>query len=293
MLDVWWKEQMTFDGGMARFFGDVRTVLDENHMHCQEMDVLMTRKLSFADAGPQRDVEVHRVTCRDDVHFERSEYEGNKLTALRRGNVARFVLDRLTGQTEAQGPGRIISWRRGRTNRAGLLPNATSRANAPRKSKPAGWEYLRIMFDGKTMGNTRQQFGTFHDNVHVVYGPVTRPLETVDPDALPPDGGWMRSRSLRFEQHAGTGKRPGYVTLLAEGNAELEGRAFHAQADFITYDESKGLYLLRSSGKRNATIWRQKHIGDNPSTSHAQQMEFVPALNQLRLDRATGLDGIQ
>jgi len=161
------------------------------------------------------------------------------------------------------------------------------------KSKPAGWEYLRITFDGKTIGNTRQQFGTFHDNVHVLYGPVTRPLETIDPDALPADGGWMRSRSLRFEQHAGKGKRPGYVTLLAQGNAELEGRSFHAQADFITFDESKGLYLLRSSGRRNATIWRQKHIGDNPSEVHAQQMKFWPAINQLKLDRATGLDGIQ
>jgi len=78
--------------------------------------------------------------------------------------------------------------------------------------------------------------------------------------------------------------------VLGSGNAELEGRSFHARADTISFDESKGLYVLRSFGNGKATIWRQKQAGGEFSRADAQWMEFVPSRNQLKLDQSVGLD---
>ena len=129
--------------------------------------------------------------------------------------------------------------------------------------------------------------------MRIVYGPVERPPHTIDADALPKDGGWMRSKMLQITQHEETKTAPSYVTLLAQGNAELDGRKFHGRADRISYDESQGLYILKSLGKRQATIWRQTQVGGEESRSDAQRMEFIPSRNRLKLDRTTSLNGLR
>jgi hypothetical protein len=93
--------------------------------------------------------------------------------------------------------------------------------------------------------------------------------------------------------------------MLGSGNAEMEGRMparsrsesrgerFRARADTISFDEAKGLYILRSRGSRTATVWRQKQRGGEYSQHDAKRMEFIPALNQLKSDRASGTIGIE
>ena len=51
------------------------------------------------------------------------------------------------------------------------------------------------------------------------------------------------------------------ITLLATGSARLEGQTFHALADEISYDESKGLYMLKSFGDRESMLWREAQPG--------------------------------
>lgn len=301
MLDVRWKEQMTFDGELARFYGEVRTLLEDSRLHCQEMHVLLTDRISFSDgdkarrmrnAGGEDGPEVYSVLCRDGVEFDSYQYEQQKLVEIRRGRFWEFALNQVTGETEAKGPGRILFWRRGRGRRASLAPAASVRPNGPLESGAPDWEYTRIDFVGRMQGNIRRRTSTFGDRVQIVYGPVERPLAVIDPEHLPENGGWMRCEKLHLTQHEKTAQRPGYIEALAEGNAELEGRTFHAQADTISYDESKDLYVLRSLGNRKATIWRQERPGGEPSAADAQRMEFVPSRNQLKLDQTTGLQGL-
>ncbi|MBW3542792.1 MAG: LptA/OstA family protein, partial [Planctomycetes bacterium] len=110
----------------------------------------------------------------------------------------------------------------------------------------------------------------------------------------PEDAGWMSSDKLRVIQHKNDDPElPGHIELVADGNAELEGRTFNAQADVISYDESKGLYILRSDGNRKATIWRQTEPGASPSDAQAQRMEFIPSRKQLKLVGTSGLSGLQ
>lgn len=302
LLDVWWSEEMTFDGLNANFFGNVRAVLNNDglrsNMRCEEMEVVLSEKISFIDSQSDRakgetKAEVSRVFCKDGVEFDSYKYAESKLTEVRRGRFAEFEINQTTGDTSGQGPGWIKVWRRGRGKRAALTPNASVKANRALKPDASKWEYMRIDFAGTADGNLKQKFNTFKDRVQIIYGPVERSLMVIKLEDLPKDAGWMRCQSLRITQNEAKGKdQTGYIDLLALGNVELEGRSFNARAESISYDESKGLYTLRSQGRRKATIWRQLQVGGKLSRADAQLMYFIPARNVLKLDQAVGLEGV-
>lgn len=79
------------------------------------------------------------------------------------------------------------------------------------------------------------------------------------------------------------------VQLLGLGNTWLEGRGFSGRADEVSFDEAKGLYVLRSFN-RHATIWREKGPGVH-EPQHAQRLEFIPALNMVKVTHATSAEG--
>ena len=87
--------------------------------------------------------------------------------------------------------------------------------------------------------------------------------------------------------------KPGHVELLGVGNAKLEGRTFNATAHEVSFDESKGLYILRSKGSPNASIWRQTAIGGKRSYTEAERMHFTPSTNELQLFGITGIIGLE
>ena len=284
--------------------------MNTHRMNCQEMHVVLTERLLFTtdeDDDDDQQPEIHYILCREGVDVESYEYRDGKLIEISRARFWDFRLNQRTGKTLALGPGWIKRWRHREGNRVGLSSVATVRANQPLEQETAGWKYTRIDFAGTSDGNTKQKFATFHDRVQIVYGPVDRPDEIVDPDSLPKNGGWMRCQTLQVDQHEESDGGAGHMKLLSRGDVELEGRAFHARsdsvsneesryharADFISYDESKDLYLLRSLGNRKAKIWRQKKIGGNYSPAVAQRMEFIPARDYLRLDDATEVSGIE
>lgn len=308
-LDIWWIDQMTFDGRTARFFGNVRTVLNDNRMRCQEMHVLLTKKLSFSDpqtipadagAAEQRMVDIYSILCSDGVDFRGYEYNKSRLVSIRHGRCAHLAMNHDTGETEASGPGWLTTWQRGQGTRAALGPAAEARANQPLESsdKENSWEYTHVEFVGHAKGNLHDQNTLFTDQVRIVYGPVDRPLGVINPEQLPADGlpeqaGIMRCSKLRIVAHEQPASDKRMFELLASGDAFLEGRNFHAQADTISFDESKELYILRSIEPRKAMIWRQGSIGQEFSPVVAQRMEFSPKRNRLKFDRTTALQGLQ
>ncbi len=298
LLDVWWEDRMVFDGLTATFVGNVKTVLQADRIHCSEMNVKLTERIDFSQSreegrsGGREDgerVQLARVVCRDGVRLDGRAYEGSKLVGVRQAEFWQFELDQITGDTLAKGPGWLVLWRRGGGRGTDLDTPAVVRTNARAAAEQTDWEYTRIEFDGQTEGNVNDRTTRFDGLVEITYGPVAKPLDVVDPDALPENGGWMRSESLDLQQVEKTESRPAYFTAFGEGNVYLRGREFFARADEVAYDESKDRYVLRSKGTRNATIWREKP-GGGYDVAPAKRMEFVPSRNVLKLDRASALD---
>lgn len=292
LLTVWWKEKMIFDGQTATFLDDVKAVLKNSRLKCEELEVVLTDKLSLRDdIGPSPTAEVERVLCKDGVVFDQTLYTDEELTEIRHGEFAKLTMHQTTGQTEGIGPGKIDLRRPGRGKRAALAPRAISQANRPLESEVANWEATRVTFQGKMIGNLRERQTKFQDRVHITYGPVANPLDTIDPDHLPKDGGDMECDALQILQVKTPGTQKSHIELEAKGNAKLEGRTFNARADEITFDESKELYTLRATGNRQATIWRQSTANGEPSEASAKTWRFIPSTNYLKADQTTGIRG--
>lgn len=292
LLTVLWKEKMLFDGQNATFFADVEATLKNSRLQCEEMEVVLTERLSFRDdAGPSPTAEVQRVICKDGVRIDQKLYVDDEQSEIRHGEFAKLTLDQTSGQMEGIGPGQIDLWRPGQGKRAGLAPRAFAQANRPLEAEVANWDFTSVTFQGKTIGNLRERQTKFQDRVHIVYGPVAHPLDRIDSDHLPKDGGYMECDSLQIVQIKPTGPQKPHIELEAKGNAKLEGRSFNARADEITFDESKKLYTLRATGNRQVTIWRQTTPDGEPSEASAKSMRFIPSQNYLRSDQTTGIRG--
>lgn len=290
LLTVWWKEKMLFDGQTATFLDDVKAALKNSRLQCEEMEVVLTERFSFReDAGPAPTAEVQRVICKDGVQVDHTEYVNEDLIEIRHGEFATLTLDQPSGRMDAIGPGQVDLWRPGRGKRAALAPRAVAQANRPLESEVATWESTCITFQGKALGNLRDRQMKFQDRVHITYGPVARPLDRIDPDHLPKDGGHMECDSLQILQVKSPSSQKPHIELEAKGNAKLEGRTFNARADEITFDESKELYTLRATGNRQVTIWRQTTPDGEPSEASAKSMRFIPSQNYLRSDQTTGI----
>ncbi|QDT36681.1 hypothetical protein [Stratiformator vulcanicus] len=249
------------------------------------------------DEGPQ----VESIVCTRGVEVDGYEFEEGVQKGTRRAKFWEFQVDNVTGKTTAKGPGWVKLWRRGERDRANLSVEATVVANTTVEKNEANWEFTRVDFSGNMSGRIGKngqvtdgpQTATFHGGVQILYGPVPDGTATIEPEALPPEGGWMRCRSLQVTQKKGEEGKAATIELLAAGNAELEGRSFYARADTISYDESKEMYILRSLGDRWSTIWRQAKIGGKYSRADARTFKFIPSKNHLVSDQTRALDGLR
>jgi hypothetical protein len=292
-LTVEWQDQMTFDGQSGVFLGKVSATLSDSSMHCEEMTVILNRRLSFADTDPQtEDFEIRGLVCKNGVQFDSREYKSGELTAIRKGKFWDFTLDQATGEITAEGPGVGELWRRKKKEGTILTPAAVVQANRALRPNENDWEYLRIDVAGRMTGHTKHRHSTFQDDVLVVYGPVGRPLDTIDPDALTKGAGWLRCEQLQLTQHHDKPSDTAYLRMTATGNVDMDGKSFHARADVVTYDDLKKLFVLRAMGAQAATIWQYETPGAEANGGSAQRIEFSPSRNTLILDQTSGL-GLQ
>ena len=324
-LTISWLEQMMFDGLSAQFVGGVHarqkneefadskqelqsnvepisrepSVETDNVLSCQQMKITMQSPVSFeqlAESSPdEAPPEIAGIVCDNDVEVSSHQMEGGGLKSVSRAKFVRFAIDNRTGRVEAVGPGVLATWTRGKGKRARLAPLGSVRANSASRAESSGWEYTRIGFVRDMIGQMQHRSARFRGQVTVVYGPVSEPLEKIDIEKLPREGGVMSCRELEFSQleQEFDGSKSRSITLLATGNARLEGQTFHALADEISYDESKGLYMLKSFGNRESMLWRESQPGGDRTAVVTRTIRFNPSLNSIGLDNARRLQGIQ
>ncbi len=301
-LTVTWAEQMVFDGQVAQFNGRINATLQDSSMRCREMLVTLAERISFGEAAaagssalssgkksPQ--AAIAKIDCSGLVEFDSHVVEDGGLVEVRRARVAEFSVNNLTNDVRALGPGTLTVWKRGQGNRASLGPVSMVAANRGLSAEKSKWEYSRIDFTRDMTGKIDQKSLLLQGQVQVVYGPVPAPLDVISVDDLPKDAGIMSCGELRVSQETGQ-QESSYVTLVASHNARLEGQSFFAQADEISYDESKGLYVLRSKG-RDSILTREQQRGGKRAVAAARSLRFTPSQNKVQVDSASHIQGIQ
>lgn len=298
MANLWCHDHLVFDGQTAHFVGRVHGTLPNGKLQCEEMLVHLDRRLSFTDQQQQtRDLKVARVTCKDKVQVDMFEYEdNNKLTEIRRAHAWRVELNQLTGDATATGPGWLTFWRRGREQQFSLDQRENvAKPNQALSAENDQWNYMRLDFAGGMTGNINKRTGRLEDRVHVLYGPVDKPLDVISRDHLPEYGGTLDCEVLTFLVTQESETRPSTLELTAEKNAfvrgQVEGQMFRARADLVNFNEANELFTFRSKGEATTTIWHREHPGHEWNESSAKLIRFSPTRRVFELDRTEGISG--
>jgi len=299
-LDVWWQESMEFDGKTARFIGKVLAEHGLSKMWCEQMDVDLVSAVSFTGDEPAHDDRpgLKSIRCRENVSFQSSQYKDRTMVHFLRGHVAEFSHDHERGVSNAQGPGRMLIWQRSEKSEAGPQ-SQKMQANRPLSAVNPEWDFTRIDFKGRMTGSLvmyaksgsiNRQTSNFDNSVTIVHGPVDLPNE-IDADHLPAEAASMRCEKLEFQHYAkGPNNSVAYQKMLGTGNAQIEGRGFYANADEISFDGSKKLYILRAWGTQNATISHDSDKGPREEAS-GRRIEFNRVLKKIKVDLVSGATG--
>ncbi len=294
LVDIFWREKMEFDGQTAKFYAGIRTQLEGTELSCEEMQVRLSRRVSFISDSADREPELERVLCRDGVTVKSTEYKENKLQSVRLATGHEFAFEQKTGDMLGDGPGVLTFWTRAAPMAIGGKKGSPAK-NTPR-GRTAEWTYTRVGFAGKMKGNAEKRRSQFNDRVNVVYGPVASPTDTIDVDKMPLEAGWLKCEELTVTQVLASKGQEEHVTILGKGNAELEGRMkdgyYSALAHTVSFDQSKGMYVLAGDGRRDAELSRESKPGvTNPAVQKAKRFEFLPAKNELNVIDASSAQG--
>ena len=262
-LDIWWDDKMTFDGKQAKFYGNVRTDMDKNRITCEEMNVVLKEKINFSEVDQikqpktkdKKKADIETLDCFGNVSFHSEVYKEGFLVEVRDGTFSELHMNRESGKTIAQGPGKIKSWRKGNS----LSPGQRDQKEEKKiKDSDKKWQYSRILFYDKTKGNLNNYEMSFTGRINIINGPVDHVLDELDPDYLPENAGLMRCDTLQVVHHPDKSKiTDGHLEMIASGNAILESGIRQISADQITYNQSQDLYIARSVGKQKATVWQE------------------------------------
>ncbi len=304
LLTVWWKERMTFDGLHARFYDNVRIVLEDSELTCGQMDVELTNRISLIEreGAPRQVAEIRKVICRDGVRMDSKQFEGNLLVGTHHGEIFELAMNQVTGEMTSSGGGWMESWRRDNGKGGALGPGISASSNrSVRSADVQEWKYTKITFRGRMEGNVSSfsdsnsaAMTKFYDDVVVIYGPVKRPTQVIDPDDLPEMGGMLASDTLRLRRLPASDQSPQpYITLLATGNTRLDGQKYWGRADEVTYDGSSGQYTLRTAPKHGfAEVWvRERYQGKRDGYYKGQQVIVNELTGEARIINGASLGG--
>ena len=299
LMEIKWRERMTFDGLEAQFFGGVQASV-ENHaesisrLECEDLWVRLNQRVQFDTNKSPSEVQLKTLKCRHNVRIDAYSYTGTSLTGRRHAELAEFTVNHDSGEFVGLGPGMVDDWTFGSSVR--LSPQDSPKANRPVQPKQATWRYTHLTFRGKITGHIQQEWAELSDRVEVVSAPVEKPSQTFHRHDLSAQTNqaanavWMGCERLRIRYPTETKTIKRTLEMLAYDSTELEGQVFHATADEIAFDEQNGRFILRGHG-RDARLHFQEAPGAPVNTTENRLVEFIPSKPSITLDGSTGLNG--
>ncbi|WP_145053704.1 hypothetical protein [Lignipirellula cremea] len=297
-VTIAWRRRMDFDGVVARFLEEVHATTESQQVLTGMLEVAFDQRVDFADPKKNDKAQARRFTFSNGVVLKNRTEENNAVTAFDQLQAGSLLIDQLTGELHADGPGWISSARYGNVQQmspgplqAPAQPAAGAVAAA---AKPAELNYLKVEFQKEVVGNIHRREIDLYGKVKTVYGPIARWDEVLlidRPESFGSQGVQVTCDHLNLVERGPqiTPSRKAFE-LLAQGNVYVERPTMTARADRLSYTESKDLLVLRGDGRNDAEITQQARIGDEWSHASARIIYYWRSLNQIRVDDAEELD---
>ncbi len=139
---VTWQGKMNFDGATARFEKQIVGKSTERNFTCDTLDATLRQRIDFNQPSSSGRAEIGRFVCHGPTLLENRTSDYTGLTAVDRMNVRDLMVDQVTGAILGQGPGWLVSVRKGSpdpTTTAGTAsPGAPGQPPGGAPNRPTG-----------------------------------------------------------------------------------------------------------------------------------------------------------
>jgi hypothetical protein len=319
VVTVHWQKRMQFRANRLTFEGGVQAQQDSeaslgegqeqetNRLMCHRLDIYLDRSVQLSDwaatngatAGVTSDKpRIRRVVCHPANTPESSQRVEIIGRRVRHGQVIRsqqvraaeVVFDNDAGELIAQAGerqgGEFLFFQQGTANGAGG-PDAPS--SSPGVDVDRG-QRIEVRFRHSLRISQRMHSMVFSNGVTAIYSLADDETTPVDSDHLPANAFLMRCRLLEVSLATRPEKR--FVTMLAQGKAEIEAPEFSGQADVIKYDESKKQLVIFDSEDGNpVTLNYSEARGREPLTVRGRTIYYWRTTNEFRGVGLIGAEG--
>ncbi len=132
-----WQKGMIFDGRKAHFQDSVNVTGNSQLLQTGWLDVCFQQPISFSDARQQQPPPlVERLICGDGVFVENRTIEAGQQVSYDRMQLKNLDLNNITGDFHGDGPGWLVSVRRGGGQGFAMPGGPARRPGAPGDNSP-------------------------------------------------------------------------------------------------------------------------------------------------------------
>jgi hypothetical protein len=299
-LHITWLKEMTFDGRKAHFQDDVKVSGEAKLLGTAWLDVYLQHPISFSGPQPQQQQQqqqVERVACGGGVDVVNQTFEAGQQVSCDHIHLKNLDMNNVSGDFHGDGPGRVISVRRG-GNQAFNIPGGSLAGQAqPRPAAftpaqppadPSQLTCLDLQFMRSITGNKNRKELVFHGNVKAAHAAAqswaTR-LEDDDPKHLGPQAITLHSESLEIaDMSPVAGSSGGNLELQARDDVRVEGTNFRALCARLSYSQAKDQLIFEGNGRSDAELYKQEVEGGEVQPFKAQKILYFLKTGQANVD---------
>lgn len=287
-VTVFWGQRMFFDGQLAEFdqpgVGRVQALQDNAKLACRQLQVLLDRRISLKDRQPgqgDQPAALNRMLCNEAVRMEKGIKQGDKWEEYQRVEGEEALFENPTGRLDVTGPGVVYLLRKGNQQDGPLTaPPRPGAQAAPKAPTEKEMKLTRIHFQGRMTANKINGIADFRDGIDLIHLPTEDPDVAINPDQPPAGSMLLKSNNLLALQHKVNDKVVSQE-FEATGRASVKAQTYNAQADVVTYDESKDKLVFTGLGNNMAVLYRQLVQGAKPDRVAAKQITYYRTQNRV------------
>ena len=303
VIDIDWKGGMIFDGEKVYFEHEVQTESNERRAdgtqtlmrsYSEGLNLILERRVDLQQsknsAAPANNdqVEVRQIVFVDripqngrafDTGSATTDGQAIKPVVLQKTTmsaagqpidkqlmmVPRIVMERASGNINANGPGKLIQWKASsqKSSRQPTFLQASTGAAKNSNSKSKGIDYLQANFDGTLAANANTTEMRITQRVRILYGSVANWEQQLDPDgkSIAPEATKITCEQLDVVQWTPRGTDQPTTEVLATQNARIINQSFEATADRLSYNEQTDMMVIEGDSRQDANLWFQQKPG--------------------------------
>jgi lipopolysaccharide export system protein LptA len=290
---VTWSRSMEFDGVLIKLHGDAIVKGPDFRLQSEHLQARLNRRIDFS-AKQSGKPDVEQITAQDKVVaiYETREY--GRLMSSSFMRVPNITLNTTNGDVAVDGAGQIMMTKRGFNASNQLVPSGKAKsAQVATNQEPTDnrLTFLQIDFQSDIRGNLEQRILEFNRKVRAIYGPVYEWNQKINPNADPQEDDILLScDKLVVAQGRPDSNDFRPFDMRATGNVFVEGQAFQATGERVTYDQSKDMLILRGNGQTDARIQYRRDERGATIDKSAKEFKFYPGKREAEFNEFRSLE---